>query len=193
MLTRCTEQRAGDRHHTAIDRRAGQVGPVPEVLAAGDTQPSVGVDLIDAELVLTRTHVDAGARVELDDVRCGPVVLLAADDVPGASTDLDAVAAVAERRAVDVRADIVATDQVIVRSSIEDQHPRAVVGGEDVPIDCKWTPDDRVRRAVDADAGDSELCIAQRPCAQRVGRSEEHTSELQSLAYLVCRLLLEKK
>src|SRR2546425_10078885 len=30
-----------------------------------------------------------------------------------------------------------------------------------------------------------------RRAAQR--RSEEHTSELQSLAYLVCRLLLEKK
>src|SRR3989441_392383 len=29
-------------------------------------------------------------------------------------------------------------------------------------------------------------------CAAAV-RSEEHTSELQSLAYLVCRLLLEKK
>src|SRR2546425_9488615 len=28
---------------------------------------------------------------------------------------------------------------------------------------------------------------------KRRGRSEEHTSELQSLAYLVCRLLLEKK
>src|SRR3989441_9642431 len=28
---------------------------------------------------------------------------------------------------------------------------------------------------------------------QRFERSEEHTSELQSLAYLVCRLLLEKK
>src|SRR2546425_7206508 len=27
----------------------------------------------------------------------------------------------------------------------------------------------------------------------RTPRSEEHTSELQSLAYLVCRLLLEKK
>src|SRR5687767_15496501 len=27
----------------------------------------------------------------------------------------------------------------------------------------------------------------------RFSRSEEHTSELQSLAYLVCRLLLEKK
>src|SRR2546425_6110558 len=30
------------------------------------------------------------------------------------------------------------------------------------------------------------------PAARR-DRSEEHTSELQSLAYLVCRLLLEKK
>src|SRR2546423_11903962 len=29
--------------------------------------------------------------------------------------------------------------------------------------------------------------------AGEVRRSEEHTSELQSLAYLVCRLLLEKK
>src|SRR2546423_10856632 len=33
------------------------------------------------------------------------------------------------------------------------------------------------------------------PCVRRspASRSEEHTSELQSLAYLVCRLLLEKK
>src|SRR5205823_7345723 len=31
------------------------------------------------------------------------------------------------------------------------------------------------------------------PARYRVNRSEEHTSELQSLAYLVCRLLLEKK
>src|SRR3712207_7716208 len=29
--------------------------------------------------------------------------------------------------------------------------------------------------------------------ARRVDRSEEHTSELQSRQYLVCRLLLEKK
>src|SRR2546425_8080716 len=42
--------------------------------------------------------------------------------------------------------------------------------------------------------------IADGPCTDRgelaLGRnvrSEEHTSELQSLAYLVCRLLLEKK
>src|SRR2546425_10115641 len=32
-----------------------------------------------------------------------------------------------------------------------------------------------------------------RPRVESLGRSEEHTSELQSLAYLVCRLLLEKK
>src|SRR5205823_10581574 len=32
-----------------------------------------------------------------------------------------------------------------------------------------------------------------RGSARGVQRSEEHTSELQSLAYLVCRLLLEKK
>src|SRR3712207_8230344 len=29
--------------------------------------------------------------------------------------------------------------------------------------------------------------------SMKVGRSEEHTSELQSRQYLVCRLLLEKK
>src|SRR5262245_64399128 len=29
--------------------------------------------------------------------------------------------------------------------------------------------------------------------ARKLGRSEEHTSELQSLRHLVCRLLLEKK
>src|SRR2546425_9006409 len=38
--------------------------------------------------------------------------------------------------------------------------------------------------------------LIERPQRDRPGpspRSEEHTSELQSLAYLVCRLLLEKK
>src|SRR5947209_17133009 len=32
-----------------------------------------------------------------------------------------------------------------------------------------------------------------RGCGTRTPRSEEHTSELQSRQYLVCRLLLEKK
>src|SRR2546425_7986654 len=53
--------------------------------------------------------------------------------------------------------------------------------------------------------GRASLCTPASPCSASrrspespsslaaTGRSEEHTSELQSLAYLVCRLLLEKK
>src|SRR2546425_6282880 len=37
------------------------------------------------------------------------------------------------------------------------------------------------------------LRAVERELMSDVPRSEEHTSELQSLAYLVCRLLLEKK
>src|SRR2546425_3877708 len=54
------------------------------------------------------------------------------------------------------------------------------------------TPD-----AVAAFAGRARLmgrrCSSIVGLAPAVMRSEEHTSELQSLAYLVCRLLLEKK
>src|SRR5205823_8977522 len=46
-------------------------------------------------------------------------------------------------------------------------------------------------RGVPMDAGDHRRAFAPEP--RMVRRSEEHTSELQSLAYLVCRLLLEKK
>src|SRR2546428_13579860 len=38
-----------------------------------------------------------------------------------------------------------------------------------------------------------ERLYAGGPCAPRLARSEEHTSELQSRSDLVCRLLLEKK
>src|SRR3989441_8998747 len=48
------------------------------------------------------------------------------------------------------------------------------------PAASSLTPQRRARRARHTRSGVS-------------GRSEEHTSELQSLAYLVCRLLLEKK
>src|SRR3712207_7907079 len=41
---------------------------------------------------------------------------------------------------------------------------------------------------LDIPAGEDALCGAEEPV-----RSEEHTSELQSRQYLVCRLLLEKK
>src|SRR5438552_4853991 len=43
------------------------------------------------------------------------------------------------------------------------------------------------------DFGPSGLCGPLAPGARCLGRSEEHTSELQSPDHLVCRLLLEKK
>src|SRR2546425_5330682 len=45
--------------------------------------------------------------------------------------------------------------------------------------------DDRLRRGRPEVQSDEPVLVGL--------RSEEHTSELQSLAYLVCRLLLEKK
>src|SRR2546425_5915738 len=49
-------------------------------------------------------------------------------------------------------------------------------------------------RAIDARCIGVVALVVMAQSAQKHGeRSEEHTSELQSLAYLVCRLLLEKK
>src|SRR2546425_9418742 len=59
---------------------------------------------------------------------------------------------------------------------------------DDRDNECGW---DRGRGTRDRDGGGrgrSHVSGCHVP-----GRSEEHTSELQSLAYLVCRLLLEKK
>src|SRR2546425_1306243 len=50
-----------------------------------------------------------------------------------------------------------------------------------------------VRLGGGADALDRDVHPLQRHPGLPGVRSEEHTSELQSLAYLVCRLLLEKK
>src|SRR2546425_11424733 len=69
-----------------------------------------------------------------------------------------------------------------------------------LPISCAGRV--RVRRARRRCQHDGERYAGRdQPLARRVRalvdqigpRSEEHTSELQSLAYLVCRLLLEKK
>src|SRR3712207_7092166 len=53
---------------------------------------------------------------------------------------------------------------------------------------------DPVEQAVryDAERAD-ELCFLDITASHEGRRSEEHTSELQSRQYLVCRLLLEKK
>src|SRR2546425_2743354 len=48
-----------------------------------------------------------------------------------------------------------------------------------------WVTHELKKKAIE------QACVE--PALRARGRSEEHTSELQSLAYLVCRLLLEKK
>src|SRR5229473_4889465 len=49
------------------------------------------------------------------------------------------------------------------------------------------------KRVLDEEDAINELQIEVDDRVVQLLRSEEHTSELQSLAYLVCRLLLEKK
>src|SRR3712207_8692098 len=51
----------------------------------------------------------------------------------------------------------------------------------------------RVARDVRCDVPVDVAGDGDRRVAEDLGRSEEHTSELQSRQYLVCRLLLEKK
>src|SRR5687767_15391490 len=65
------------------------------------------------------------------------------------------------------------------RPRIRGERVRGVHGGRRPRVPC-WLP--------------PRFRPARRPGEWHTGaRSEEHTSELQSLAYLVCRLLLEKK
>src|SRR5262245_39258994 len=52
---------------------------------------------------------------------------------------------------------------------------------------------DGARAALGKAELDLSFCTVRAPFDARVVRSEEHTSELQSLRHLVCRLLLEKK
>src|SRR5687767_15711100 len=68
--------------------------------------------------------------------------------------------------------------------------PLRVLHLEDDPNDAEL-----VVASLAADGLESEFYrVFTRPAfGAALARSEEHTSELQSLAYLVCRLLLEKK
>src|SRR2546425_9770853 len=63
-------------------------------------------------------------------------------------------------------------------------------------VGCQPRERDRViagREAIERDAAADADGLTAGVDGDAVTRSEEHTSELQSLAYLVCRLLLEKK
>src|SRR5947209_10210512 len=60
------------------------------------------------------------------------------------------------------------------------------------PVRC-WQSSARDRRCAPARSSLSCRPEARELASRSPGRSEEHTSELQSRQYLVCRLLLEKK
>src|SRR5690625_5416479 len=57
---------------------------------------------------------------------------------------------------------------------------------------CDETPQNQARFARGARSTNGRVFTGRRR-GQGSGRSEEHTSELQSRGHLVCRLLLEKK
>src|SRR3712207_8796281 len=66
------------------------------------------------------------------------------------------------------------------------------MGGASLAGTIFQLPGGDARLAFAADYRDDEVSFEVNP-AIRGARSEEHTSELQSRQYLVCRLLLEKK
>src|SRR3712207_6952108 len=78
-----------------------------------------------------------------------------------------------------------------VRRRRDLQQAGAVAAGEPEP---GRQVQQRARRLLAARAGEQPLAVQDHDVLARARqRSEEHTSELQSRQYLVCRLLLEKK
>src|SRR5437899_9345156 len=82
-------------------------------------------------------------------------------------------------------------------SHVTAQAPCAVANGD--AVDAGETGRSRPRQAISCwgTSRSSARVCPERPSSRRAAssraRSEEHTSELQSLRHLVCRLLLEKK
>src|SRR5438105_7390692 len=72
--------------------------------------------------------------------------------------------------------------------------PLAKIQGADQRRDTRGDVNDRAAGKIEGREPAAQRCIQQAPFSpNHVGRSEEHTSELQSRVDLVCRLLLEKK
>src|SRR2546425_1765008 len=71
-------------------------------------------------------------------------------------------------------------------------HDNPELGYEELKA-CGWLTEFLGRQGFKVEKGVGGVDTAFRATIETGERSEEHTSELQSLAYLVCRLLLEKK
>src|SRR3712207_8492356 len=80
----------------------------------------------------------------------------------------------------------------LFRSGLEDGAWKSRIAEKKVRGVHRWHGDEAARRAVYNNRARLRSGVA-REAFKRRARSEEHTSELQSRQYLVCRLLLEKK
>src|SRR2546425_4943245 len=86
----------------------------------------------------------------------------------------------------------------LFRSDLNEKHDeRNALERRLEEMQAKVDAHERARLATPVNGGDpdheEDLLLPQDAEGNHPLRSEEHTSELQSLAYLVCRLLLEKK
>src|SRR5580698_2731614 len=70
------------------------------------------------------------------------------------------------------------------------RHPQGTTGAQGDDLALPQSPTERQNKVIGVAAGVPEPLPA---LPRSEGRSEEHTSELQSHVNLVCRLLLEKK
>src|SRR5687767_8315989 len=77
----------------------------------------------------------------------------------------------------------------IGRAYVEQFEPKRIAVGRDMRLSSPSMARAFIDGAADGGADVLDLGLV----GTEMVRSEEHTSELQSLAYLVCRLLLEKK
>src|SRR3712207_8131826 len=75
----------------------------------------------------------------------------------------------------------------LFRSMLEAKRTRAGVVVFDDALRARMDAEAELRRELDVGLVENEFTVHFQP------RSEEHTSELQSRQYIVCRLLLEKK
>src|SRR5205823_3323047 len=118
-------------------------------------------------------EVSVAVAAELDRIETDPtlraVVVTGAGDVFSAGADLKVVA---QGRAADI-----VKGKGGFAGLISRDFPKPIIAAVNGP----------------ALAGGFEIVLACDLVVAAENRSEEHTSELQSLAYLVCRLLLEKR
>src|SRR5438093_5727492 len=73
------------------------------------------------------------------------------------------------------------------------RHRTGGPGVAESPYNYRWIVDNRTKRGLALDLREPAGRAVLHRLVARADRSEEHTSELQSLTKLVCRLLLEKK